>query len=92
MFQTKKALRQRIAVLEKELEAKGNVERINAFVKAAKLPECESRICRGCAYASKEITPWGQVVFQGCIKELECKSFVPETKIVLLPNSTQSFL
>ena len=89
MLETKKSLRRHIVELENELEAKRQVERINVFVKKADLPKCESRICRGCAYAAKEITPWGQIVFQGCTKDLECKCFIPETKIVLLPNSTQ---
>lgn len=84
MFQTKRALKRRIIELEADLSKQQRVEQINAIVKKYDLPKCESRICRGCAYASKELTPWGQVILQGCRKDLECKDFIPETKIVFV--------
>lgn len=82
----------KIAALENELKQREMVERINVYIKKADIPKCESRICRACAYAAKEVTPWGEVVVLGCIKDLECKCFTPETKTVLLPNSPQSYL
>lgn len=92
MYQTRKQLKHKIDELESELASIKQVEAENAFIKKMGLPKCESRICRGCAYASKEVTPWGKVVFQGCTKDLECKDFIPETKIVLSPNDPRLFL
>lgn len=88
-FQSKKALRNRIAELEEELQKARRIERINTIIKEADLPKCESRICRCCAYAAKEVTPWGQVILQGCRKGIDCKSFIPETKIVSSSNLRQ---
>lgn len=84
MFQSKKALRQEIERLRNQVSQLERVEIINTMIKKYDLPKCESRICRACAYAAKEVTPWGQIVLQGCTKDLECKSFVPETKTVMV--------
>ena len=82
-FQSKKALRNRIAELEEELQKARRIERINTIIKEADLPKCEGRFCRSCAYAAKETTPWGETILQGCRKDIDCRSFIPETKIVI---------
>lgn len=83
-MKSKKELKRRISDLEQELQRLKQIEQINTFIKKYDLPKCESRICRGCAFASKEVMPWGQIVVQGCTKDLACKNFVPETQIVFM--------
>lgn len=84
MFRSKKALRRENDNLREQVRQLERIEIINTMIKKYDLQKCESRICRACVYAAKEVTPWGQTVLQGCTKDLDCKSFVPETKTVII--------
>lgn len=81
--ETKKQLREQIAILENRLADKEKIERINAYIKEAGLPKCESEICVTCVYASKKASFGGPIVL-GCTKNLECDHYTPEKQFVVV--------
>lgn len=71
MFQTKRALREKINQLERELS---EMQTISAFIDNAPLPKCRNFSCVGCEHIIYRRYR-NRLFVLGCGKSLECPDF-----------------
>lgn len=83
IFETRRALKVRIAKLESEIRELRHHTLRSALVDAADLPPCKSMACYNCKHiVFMEHPTMGSLYLLGCGKELSCDGFEPREEII----------